>query len=49
MDYLARCHCGALSAHYSTMLPTPSWSVRACQCAFCTTHGALSTSDPAGL
>jgi hypothetical protein len=48
MDYLARCHCGALTAHYRTMLPTASWPVRACQCAFCTAHGALSTSDPTG-
>jgi hypothetical protein len=48
MDYVARCHCGALSAHYHTMLPVASWPVRACQCAFCTAHGALSTSDPTG-
>jgi len=48
MDYLAGCHCGALSAHYRTTLPTASWPVRACQCAFCTAHGALSTSDPSG-
>ncbi len=48
MEYLARCHCGALTAHYRTMLPTASWPVRACQCAFCSAHGALSTSDPHG-
>jgi hypothetical protein len=48
MDYLARCHCGALKAHYRTTLPPGSWPVRACQCAFCTAHGALSTSDPNG-
>lgn len=48
VDYLARCHCSALTAHYRTRLPTASWPVRACQCAFCTAHGALSTSDPAG-
>jgi hypothetical protein len=48
VDYLARCHCGALSAHYRTSLPTASWPMRACQCAFCTAHGALSTSDPSG-
>ena len=28
---------------------TPArWSVRACQCAFCRKHDALSTSDPSG-
>lgn len=48
MDYLARCHCGALTARYRTSVPTASWPVRACQCEFCTAHGALSTSDPAG-
>ena len=48
MDYVARCHCGALSAHYHTLLPVASWSVRACQCAFCTAHGAVSTSDSGG-
>jgi hypothetical protein len=48
MDYLAGCHCGALTAHYRTILPTDTWPVRACQCAFCTAHAALSTSDPSG-
>jgi hypothetical protein len=48
MDYVASCHCGALSAHYDTLLPVVSWPVRACQCAFCTAHGALSSSDPSG-
>jgi hypothetical protein len=48
MEYLAHCHCGALTVHYHTSVPTASWSVRACQCAFCTAHGALSTSDPLG-
>jgi hypothetical protein len=48
VDYLARCHCGALSAHYRTTVPTASWRVRACQCVFCSAHGALSTSDSSG-
>jgi len=46
--YLARCHCGALSARYDTALPTARWLVRACQCSFCRAHAALSVSDPAG-
>jgi hypothetical protein len=49
MEYLARCHCGVLSATYRTALQTALWPVRACQCAFCRAHCALSTSDPDGL
>lgn len=48
IEYLARCHCGALSARYRTAIPPSEWSVRACQCSFCRTHGSLSTSDPVG-
>lgn len=48
MEYLARCHCGALTVQYRTLTPTAAWPVRACQCAFCTAHAALSTSDPSG-
>jgi len=29
-------------------VPVADWSVRACQCAFCRAHGALTTSDPGG-
>jgi hypothetical protein len=48
IEYLASCHCGALEARYRTAVPVAAWSVRACQCAFCRAHGALSASDPAG-
>lgn len=48
-EYVARCHCGALMACYRTALPPCNWHIRACQCSFCRTHSALSTSDPAGL
>ena len=48
MEYLIRCHCGALSARYETALPVERWGVRACQCSFCRAHDALSVSDPAG-
>ena len=46
--YLARCHCGALTARYQTDLAPMRWSVRADQCSFCHAHGAAMTSDPAG-
>jgi hypothetical protein len=48
IEYLARCHCGALTARYRTALATADWAVRACQCSFCRSHGALATSDPVG-
>jgi hypothetical protein len=47
-EYLARCHCGAVSARYRTAVTPAAWSVRACQCSFCRAHGALTVSDPAG-
>jgi hypothetical protein len=46
--YLLRCHCGALTGQYRTALEPAAWSIRACQCSFCLSHGVLSTSDPAG-
>jgi hypothetical protein len=48
MVYTAQCHCGALSARYRTSVAPAAWPVRACQCTFCRSHGALSTSDPHG-
>ena len=48
IEYLAHCHCGNLSARYRTAVAPAAWSVRACQCSFCRSHGLLATSDPAG-
>jgi hypothetical protein len=42
------CRCGGLSFAYQTALPPARWTVRACQCAFCRAHAALTTSDPSG-
>jgi hypothetical protein len=42
------CHCRAVGFNYRTALAPQGWSIRACQCGFCRTHAALSTSDPAG-
>ena len=47
-EYSARCHCGVLTARYSSQKPPVEWPIRACQCSFCRAHGALSTSDPVG-
>jgi len=49
IQYLAACHCGALTARYQTTVEPSVWEMRACQCSFCRSHGALTTSDPAGL
>ena len=47
-EYSGQCFCGAIGYDYRTPAPPADWSVRACQCAFCRAHDALSTSDPAG-
>ena len=46
--YEGRCHCGAIGFAYRTALPGERWNIRACQCTFCRSHDALSTSDPQG-
>lgn len=42
------CHCGAIQATLVTSKPADTLQVRACQCGFCTRHGAMTVSDPAG-
>jgi len=42
------CHCGAHKVEFASRLEPEALEVRACQCSFCRTHGALSISDPAG-
>ena len=46
--YLGACHCQAIGFELQTGLPTSAWSVRACQCRFCRSHAARTTSEPAG-
>ena len=48
ITYTGSCHCGAIGYDYSTAMLPEEWSIRACQCAFCRAHDALSTSDPQG-
>jgi hypothetical protein len=43
-----RCHSGNLSLAFETALGVAALPLRACQCSFCRSHGALSMSDPAG-
>lgn len=42
------CHCGAIQATLDATKPAEALQVRACQCGFCTRHGAMTVSDPAG-
>jgi hypothetical protein len=42
------CHCGAIRATLHASKPAAELQVRACQCSFCTRHGAMTVSDPAG-
>lgn len=42
------CHCGAIRARLDASRPARELEVRACQCSFCTRHGAKTVSDPAG-
>jgi hypothetical protein len=42
------CHCGAIRATLHPSRPATELQVRACQCSFCTRHGAKTVSDPAG-
>ena len=46
--HAGRCFCGAIGYDYEPTKAPSEWSIRACQCAFCRAHNALSTSDPAG-
>ena len=39
------CFCGSIGYEYETAVSVADWSIRACQCAFCRAHDALSTSD----
>lgn len=46
--YTGSCHCGSIGYDYASAIAPDEWSIRACQCAFCRAHDALSTSDPHG-
>ncbi len=46
--YEGRCHCGAIAFELTMPQPASKWTIRACQCRFCRTHGARTTSDPGG-
>ena len=43
-----RCHCGNISFRYSAPVDPRQAPLRACQCSFCTRHGARYTAHPQG-
>lgn len=45
-EYIGRCHCGAIGFTLATARRPSEWVVRSCQCGFCRSHGARTTSDP---
>jgi hypothetical protein len=47
-SYEGRCHCGSIGFTFRTSRAPEQWSVRSCQCSFCRSHGARTTSDPQG-
>lgn len=46
--FTGACHCGAIRGTLHATRPAAELQVRACQCGFCTRHGAMTVSDPAG-
>jgi hypothetical protein len=46
--YKGHCHCGAINFTLRSPIPASKLQVRACQCGFCTRHGAMTVSDPSG-
>lgn len=47
-SFQGTCHCGAIRATLAASKPAAELQARACQCGFCTRHGAMTVSDPAG-
>jgi hypothetical protein len=42
------CHCGNISYKFDATARVEALGLRACQCSFCRSHGARTTSDPNG-
>ncbi|MGH8398810.1 MAG: GFA family protein [Gammaproteobacteria bacterium] len=42
------CHCGNIRIRFDTELAPEQLPLRACQCSFCCSHGAVATTDPHG-
>lgn len=42
------CHCGDVAVHFTTRFDEDALPLRECQCRYCRTRGARTTSDPEG-
>ena len=47
--YRGNCYCGLQRVEFQTLVEPAEWNVRACQCHFCQSHSARTTSDPLGV
>jgi hypothetical protein len=45
--FAGTCHCGAIRGTLYATRSAAELQLRACQCSFCTRHGAMTVSDPA--
>jgi hypothetical protein len=48
LPHAGGCHCGAVRWHFDTGQALAAFTPRACDCDYCTRHGAAWVSDPAG-
>lgn len=48
MTLAGSCHCGAIRVVFEPGMAVNALPLRACQCGFCTRHGARTTSDASG-
>ena len=47
-QFSGTCHCGGIRGTLAASRPAAELQLRSCQCGFCTRHGAITVSDPAG-
>ena len=47
-SFQGQCHCSAIQVTLEATKPAGELQARACQCGFCSRHGAMTVSDPAG-
>lgn len=47
-EFTGGCYCGNLRVSFQTAHRPEAFHPRACDCGFCTRHGAMHVSDPAG-
>src|SRR5262245_58564387 len=48
MSLHGSCHCGNVEVELESAIAPEAFEIRACQCSFCSRHGARTISDPRG-